>query len=91
MNNELCISASAAAIDGAEPQPGDEITLQQVAGRVARREGDKLYVTVSEADGQPVLGGETAAEEAGEPPESDGAEATEDDLRKLAANHAAIL
>lgn len=83
MNNELCVDAAALAVDGTEPDVGDQVTLQQVTGTVSRKEGGKLYVKATEADGQPLAERESAAEEAGE--------ATEDDLRAMAEGAPPIL
>lgn len=78
--SELCIPVAAVALDGVAPAVGDPVNFP-VDATVVRTAGDKLYVRVTAAAGQPVDG--VAGEPAAEQPEI--AEPTEDAARTMGA------
>jgi len=64
MNNEICVPSGAVSAyggatdnDGADnavaPEVGDEVEVT-VKGKVSRVEGDNVYFTPTEANGQPI-------------------------------------
>lgn len=77
MKNEICVSGEALSVNAeaggaVAPAIGDEVEFTG-KGKVTRTEGGEVYFSVSEVNGQPVMGGEGA-----ESPDDDGAELDEE-------------
>jgi hypothetical protein len=50
---EQAVPTASLAIDGAEPQPGDEVEFT-VRGKVTRSEGGKTFLTPTAINGEPL-------------------------------------
>ena len=50
---DLCLPSQNLAVEGVEPEVGDEVEFT-VKGKVSRAEGGNTYVTPSEVNGSPV-------------------------------------
>lgn len=73
MKNQLCVSKAALAPDGPAPEIGDSVTVE-IAGTIARVEGDKYYLDAQSANGTPMPA------EASEPTEG----GSDDEMRGMA-------
>lgn len=74
-NNEICVSAGALATDAegggsVAPGVGDEVDFTGKA-KVARVEGENVYLTPTEVNGQPVMGAESPEQPTSDDPTLD--------------------
>ncbi len=61
-SGELCIDSTALAIDGTEPEAGDEAEVQAKV-KISRVENGKAFFDLAEINGQPVAHDETETDD----------------------------